>query len=106
MTHETLMSKIVKIFQGPTDGPTDRPTWLVLEAPPRSLKIGKLGNWEIGQKESDTSADTVLNADENIRPTVNIDMNNGRNTNKSILKQPNGISSHSQQILHARMMMS
>ena len=26
MTHETLMSKIVKIFQGPTDGPTDRPT--------------------------------------------------------------------------------
>ena len=60
----------------------------------------------LGQKESDTSADTVLNADENIRPTVNIDMNNGRNTNKSILKQPNGISSHSQQILHARMMMS
>ena len=26
MTHETLMSKIVKIFQGPTDGPTDRRT--------------------------------------------------------------------------------
>ena len=30
MTHETLMSKIVKIFQGPTDrrtdGPTDRQT--------------------------------------------------------------------------------
>ena len=23
MTHETLMSKIVKIFQGPTDGRTD-----------------------------------------------------------------------------------
>ena len=26
MTHETLMSKIVKIFQGPTDRPTDGPT--------------------------------------------------------------------------------
>ena len=26
MTRETLMSKIVKIFQAPTDGPTDRPT--------------------------------------------------------------------------------
>ena len=26
MTHETLMSKIVKIFQGPTDRRTDRPT--------------------------------------------------------------------------------
>ena len=26
MTHETLMSKIVKIFQGPTDRPTDRRT--------------------------------------------------------------------------------
>ena len=26
MTHETLMSKIVKIFQGPTDGPTVGPT--------------------------------------------------------------------------------
>ena len=46
MTHETLMSKNVKIFQGPTDRPTDgptdrptdRPTGLVLEAPPRSLK--------------------------------------------------------------------
>ena len=25
-THETSMSKIVKIFQGPTDRPTDRPT--------------------------------------------------------------------------------
>ena len=26
MTHETLMSKNVKIFQGPTDRRTDRPT--------------------------------------------------------------------------------
>ena len=29
----------VKLFQEPTDRPTNRPTRLVLEAPPRSLKM-------------------------------------------------------------------
>ena len=46
MTHETLMSKNVKIFQGPTDRPTDGPTRLVLEAPPRSLKMDQACAWK------------------------------------------------------------
>ena len=45
MTHETLMSKIVKIFQGPTDRRTDRPTNMTT---PRSsdpeLKKQMIGN--------------------------------------------------------------